>query len=233
MKKLLVAALAGVAFGAMAQETGRVISSVPVVQNVTVQRQVCSNQTVQTQPQTSGMGGLMGALAGAAVGSSIGGGDGRIAATVIGTVGGAILGNNMEQGGSRAQIVQNCTPQAFHENRTVGYDVTYEYAGKQYTVRMPNDPGPTVRLNITPEGTSRPPASGTPLVTAPPIAQAADGTVIAAAPQPVIVQQPLHTVVYPSYAYAPYYWYPPISFSFGYVHRHRHHHGYWRHRHWR
>ena len=237
MKKLLVSALIGLSFGAAAQETGRVISSTPVVQQVTVQRQVCSQQTVQAQPQPSGAGGLMGALAGAALGSSIGGGDGRIAATVIGTVGGALLGNSIEssQAAGRTQLVQNCTPQTFTESRTVGYDVTYEYAGKQYTARMPNDPGPTVQLSVTPVGAGARPSGGSaPLVTAPPIAQA-DGAVVAPAPQPVIVTQPLHTVVYPSYTYAPYYWYPPISFSFGYVHRHRHwhHHGHWRHRHWR
>lgn len=34
----------------------------------------------------------------------------------------------------------------------MGYIVVYEYAGKQYTVQMPNDPGPTIRLQLTPVG---------------------------------------------------------------------------------
>jgi uncharacterized protein YcfJ len=46
--------------------------------------------------------------------------------------------------------VQNCTQQMFYENRTMAYNVVYEFAGKQYTVQMPQDPGPTVRLQITP-----------------------------------------------------------------------------------
>jgi hypothetical protein len=32
----------------------------------------------------------------------------------------------------------------------MAYNVVYEFAGKQYTVQMPQDPGPTVRLQITP-----------------------------------------------------------------------------------
>lgn len=229
MKKLLVAALACGSFGALAQETGRVISSVPVVQQVAVQRQVCSQQTAPVQPQTSGLGGLMGAIAGAAIGSSIGGGDGRIAATLLGTVGGALLGNNIEGSGvPRTTTVQNCTPQTFYENRTVGYDVTYEFAGRQYTARMPHDPGPTVRLQVTPVSDARPAAPAQPLVTAPPISQADPAPL----PTPVVVvpAEPLHTVVYPSYSYVPSsYWYPPIGFSLGYVY---HRHG-GRHRHWR
>lgn len=231
MKKWLVATLVGGSFAALAQDTGRVLSSVPVVQQVAVQRQVCSEQATPVQPQTSGLGGLMGAIAGAAIGSSIGGGDGRIAATMLGTVGGALLGNNIEGGSApRTATVRNCTPQTFHENRTVGYDVTYEYAGRQYVARMPNDPGPTVRLQVTPVSDARPAGQAQPLVTAPPISQAAP----APTPTPVVVvpAEPLHTVVYPSYSYVPAYsWYPPVSFSLGYVwHGGRHGH---RHRHWR
>jgi hypothetical protein len=28
--------------------------------------------------------------------------------------------------------------------------VTYEFAGKQYNVQLPSDPGPTIKLQITP-----------------------------------------------------------------------------------
>ena len=46
--------------------------------------------------------------------------------------------------------VQNCSNQVFYENRTTAYHVVYEFAGKQYSVQMPQDPGPSVRLQITP-----------------------------------------------------------------------------------
>lgn len=42
----------------------------------------------------------------------------------------------------------------FYENRTVAYNVVYEYAGKQYAVQMPNDPGPSIQLQLTPVGMS-------------------------------------------------------------------------------
>jgi uncharacterized protein YcfJ len=32
-----------------------------------------------------------------------------------------------------------------------GYNVTYEFNGKQYNVQLPRDPGPTIKLNVTPE----------------------------------------------------------------------------------
>ena len=54
-KSFLVVALGLVATAALAQETGRVISSVPVIQQVAVNRQVCNPQQVGTQqPQSSG-----------------------------------------------------------------------------------------------------------------------------------------------------------------------------------
>ena len=41
------------------------------------------------------------------------------------------------------------------ETRTIGYKVVYEYAGKQYTTQLAEDPGATVSLQITPAVTSR------------------------------------------------------------------------------
>ena len=93
----------------------------------------------------------MGAIAGGAIGNSVGNGNGRAAATMLGLLGGAILGDKVE-GPANPEVrnVQNCSTQTFYENRTMAYNVVYECAGKQYTVQMPSDPGPTVRLQITP-----------------------------------------------------------------------------------
>lgn len=41
------------------------------------------------------------------------------------------------------------------ETRTIGYKVVYEYAGKQYTTQLAEDPGATVSLQITPAAASR------------------------------------------------------------------------------
>ena len=42
------------------------------------------------------------------------------------------------------------------EKQTIGYKVVYEYAGKQYTTQLPEDPGATVSLQITPAVNGRP-----------------------------------------------------------------------------
>ncbi|MEO8384117.1 MAG: hypothetical protein ABI583_02660 [Betaproteobacteria bacterium] len=41
------------------------------------------------------------------------------------------------------------------DKRTIGYSVVYEYAGKQYTTQLPEDPGATVNLQISPAVASR------------------------------------------------------------------------------
>jgi len=134
-----------------AQEVGKVISSTPIIQQVAVPRQVCNNEQVVTGGQKSGAGAAMGAIAGGAIGNQIGQGSGRAAATMLGLFGGAIMGDKIEGPGTpEVRNVQNCSQQMFYENRTMAYNVVYEYAGKQYTVQMPQDPGPTVRLQITP-----------------------------------------------------------------------------------
>ena len=133
----------------MAQEVGRVISSTPIIQQVAVPRQVCSQQQVAVQKSKSGAGAIMGAIAGGTIGHGLGRDNGL--GTAIGMFGGAILGDKIE-GGPAPEIrqVQSCSTQNFYENRTVSYHVLYEFAGKQYSVQMPQDPGPTVRLQITP-----------------------------------------------------------------------------------
>ena len=148
---LILSGLGTVSFTVLAQESGRVISSTPVIQQVAVPRQVCTNTQVATQGQRSGAGALMGAIAGGTVGNNVGAGSGRTAATMLGVLGGAILGDKVEGAPApEVRTVQSCTNQIFYENRTTGYHVVYEFAGKQYTVQMPTDPGPTVRLQITP-----------------------------------------------------------------------------------
>jgi len=157
----LATALAGVLAAGAAQaqdEQGRVISSTPVVQQVAVPRQVCTDEEISYQERKSGAGALLGALAGGAAGNAIGNGSGRAAATAIGLIGGAVLGNRIEgQPPTRTELVRSCGNQTFYENRTVAYDVVYEYAGRQYRTQMPQDPGRFVRLSVTPVDALPPP----------------------------------------------------------------------------
>ena len=137
----------------LAQEVGTVISARPVVQQVAVPRQVCHTQQVASTSAPSGAGAVVGAIAGGVIGSAFGGGSGHALATALGAVGGAVAGNQIESQ-PQLQTVQNCSTQTYYENRAVYYDVVYEYAGRQYAVQMPQDPGPTVQLQITPVGSA-------------------------------------------------------------------------------
>lgn len=157
MKKILLlstaAAAALMSFNASATDImARVISSTPVVQQVAVPRQVCTNQPVVTSSAPSGAGALLGAVAGGAAGNAIGNGGGRTVATMLGLMGGAILGNNIEGSNSQVQNVQQCTTQTYYENQPSHYNVVYEFQGAQYNVQMPTDPGLYVRLQVTPAG---------------------------------------------------------------------------------
>jgi uncharacterized protein YcfJ len=156
MKKILFLSAALVSSGlCLAQEVGQVVSSTPVMQQVGVPRQVCTTEQVAVQQPKSGAGAIMGAIAGGAMGNAVGGGSGKTAATMLGIVGGAIVGDKVEGGGdSQVRNVQRCSMQTFYENRPVAYNVVYEFAGKQYSVQMPTDPGPTIYLQITPMATN-------------------------------------------------------------------------------
>jgi uncharacterized protein YcfJ len=236
MKKAVLSllGLAAAVSGAqvLAQEQGRVISTTPVIQQVAVPRQVCSNEQVVTQSQQkSGAGALIGGIAGGAMGNAVGNGSGRAAATMIGIFGGAILGNNIEGGrpDTQTQNVQRCTTQTFYENRPTAYNVVYEFNGKQYQVQLPNDPGPFVSLQITPVGSQPAPAAPAAPVIQQPVTQAPVYT------QPVVIESYTTYVPAPVYVHPrPYVHVRPVHVS-PYVyarpapvvirHPHRPHHG--------
>ena len=169
-----------------AQEIGRVISSTPIIQQVAVPRQVCTQSQVVTPGQKSGAGALMGAIAGGAIGNNVGQGFGRDAATMLGLIGGALMGDKVEgTPANEVRQVQNCSNQVFYENRTTAYNVVYEFAGKQYSVQMPQDPGPSVRLQITPM--APPPAAANlpapTFITPPPVGMPYGAPPMGSAPQ--------------------------------------------------
>lgn len=146
----LLALAASAAHSARAQEVGHVTSSTPLYQQVAVPQQHCQSTPVAVPNAPSGAGALMGAIAGAALGSQMGAGNGKTLATMAGMVGGAAYGERIENPGSTLQSQTVCTTRHAYENRLVGYAVTYDYAGKSYSVQWPTDPGPTIALHITP-----------------------------------------------------------------------------------
>jgi uncharacterized protein YcfJ len=191
---------------ASAQEYGRVISSTPVVQQVPVPRQVCNNQPMVVQQAPSGGGAAVGGIVGGVLGNQFGHGSGRAAATLLGALGGAAVGNNLEAANStQLQNVPQCTTQTTYENRTVAYNVAYEYGGKQYHVQMPNDPGPTIALQVTPAATAQAPADNG---YAEPYGQPGQAVGVVVGQPPPVAVYPSYPVYYPSY-------YPPVGVSLG------------------
>ncbi len=191
-KSLLALAAASLSLAAPfahAQDTARVVSSVAIVQQVAVPRQVCTTQQVAVEQPKSGAGSLMGAVAGGAVGNQIGRGDGRTLATIAGVIGGAMLGDRIEgQPAPRVQEQTVCSNQTVYESRTIGYDVTYEYAGRQYRVQTPQDPGPVIRVQVNP---LVPPMQQSPVgVPSRPISAAPEGVVLSSYPAVAVPPPP-------------------------------------------
>lgn len=134
----------------------------PIVRQVRVEtpRRECYDEvrTVQTDPYISdpGVGGrtLLGGIIGGVIGHQFGSGRGRDAATVAGAVIGSSVGYDSARrtAGSREEevVVQRCEVryENQYEERIDGYRVTYEYSGREYTTRMPYDPGERMRVRV-------------------------------------------------------------------------------------
>jgi uncharacterized protein YcfJ len=148
---LLAAATVSFAQSGPANAYGTVISATPVIEQITVPKQICTTTNVQTFQPTGG-GALIGAVVGGALGNQFGRGNGRVAATALGAIGGGILGNQVEaQNGYYVnQPTQQCRTENTLENRTVAQNVLYEYAGQRYAVQMPatGDYRPGARLAL-------------------------------------------------------------------------------------
>ncbi len=211
MKRMYVLAAALLFSGlCAAQEEGLVISTTPVVQKVAVPRQVCTTEQVAVQPPKRGAGAAIGAVAGGIVGNAASHGSG--AATVLGAIGGAVIGDRIEDNPpTELRDVQRCSTQNFYENRTVAYDVEYEYADKRYKVQLPYDPGQTIALRVSPADLGEPGAPPPqPILTVP-----SEPTRVVVVSPPVYYVRP-----FPYYSYHPYYYAPAPRFGYGGGNRH-------------
>lgn len=160
-----LAAVTGLACGnAVAQEQARVLSSIPVSQQVAVPQQFCEDVQVSTGTRTNGTGAVIGAILGGVAGNALGHGghrgprgsyypSTRGPSTVVGAIAGGLIGNAVEGANSQPsyETVRRCTNASGYENRVVAYDVTYEYAGQRYTTRMDHDPGNWMPINVQPQ----------------------------------------------------------------------------------
>ena len=106
--------------------------------------------------------GLLGAVIGGAIGNSLGH---HNTSRNLGTIVGAMLGSSIarditeanhesrSKGPVRLETVEHCKTVYDYEQeeKLVGYDVLYRYNGEQYKVRMPSEPGSSVRIRVNVE----------------------------------------------------------------------------------
>jgi uncharacterized protein YcfJ len=130
----------------------------PIVRQVRIEtpRRECYDDVRyvdERPPQTAGRA-LLGGIIGGVIGHQIGSGRGNDAATVAGAVIGAGIGADSarrEYGSrTREERVERCNVRYEHEyeERIDGYRVTYEYNGREYTTRMPYDPGERIKVRV-------------------------------------------------------------------------------------
>lgn len=163
---------------AAAQERARVFSTVPVMQQVGVPQQFCEDAQVHNGQRSNGTGAILGAVIGGVAGNALGRNQGyagprhgyghrghrhrsgydqgsnRGIATLVGAIAGGVIGNVIESSHSEPsyEAVRRCTNETVYEDRTIGYDVTYEYAGRRYTTRMDYNPGAWMNMDVQPQG---------------------------------------------------------------------------------
>ena len=139
-----------------------------VVRVEPIRRQVRVSEPVrecwqETRPVSNGpfssshIGGtLLGGAIGTVVGNQVGRGRGKDVARVAGALIGGAIGHNVsidrarQRGDETVRGYERCDVRyrdSFVE-RIEGYDVTYEYAGREYLTRMPYDPGERIRVRV-------------------------------------------------------------------------------------
>jgi len=106
---------------------------------------------------------VIGGILGAAIGSQVGGGSARYATAAVGSMVGGMAGrqvydsNRRYRQAPRTGSVTVCDPQSadagdyrdYRDDAQVSaYDVTYEYAGRQYSTRTSYNPGDRIRVRV-------------------------------------------------------------------------------------
>lgn len=166
-KKIVAVALLGVSALASAQQyedRGRVLSAVPEYERINSPSEQCYSD-YESVPSHGGSrdygGSIIGGVTGGLVGAQVGKGNGNTAATAVGAIAGAIIGDRVQNQNRRDTYadreVRKCRVTDRWENRLIGYRVTYEYAGRNYTTFLQQDPGRSLplRVNVEPLASSR------------------------------------------------------------------------------
>jgi uncharacterized protein YcfJ len=141
-------------------DTARVVDSRPV--HARESREECFNprtgsfEELRQQEHTNiGKGAAIGAVAGGVLGHQVDSGGGTAAGAILG----GVLGHQIERRNDRDEQTDldrsRCRVVGERSGDVVGYDVRYEYNGREYVGRFDHDPGSVLRVgrDTQPDGT--------------------------------------------------------------------------------
>lgn len=155
---IAIGAVAVTAIGAIATSDGglnpfgdyaRVVSVEPAFDVKRIPREACHEEMVERQVEPKDekrvAGAVIGATIGGVLGNQVGSGSGRTAATVAGAAAGGYAGSKiqkqMQEGNTESVAQTRCTTVYDVERTPAGFDVTWEFEGRQGVVRMDREPG--------------------------------------------------------------------------------------------
>jgi uncharacterized protein YcfJ len=137
-----------------------VLSSYPIYQTVVLEEPSEQCHIKRTARRHSGQSSSTPAIVGSIIGGALGNAVGskktnkRVGAVVGGVLGYSIgrdLGrqhaNRHGTGYTEREVCETFYTQV-EEQRLMGYDVSYAFAGQTYKTRMDRDPGPTIRVRV-------------------------------------------------------------------------------------
>lgn len=150
------------AAAAVTYDEARVIDSTPIYRVVETSspREECWEEEVARTERRYGNQSATPSILGAVIGGAVGNAVGhhkrnRQVGTVVGAVLGGSIGADIGRNrSSRSDVyyetVEQCRTVYVNEQeeKLVGYDVRYSYNGSQHTVRLPEDPGSTLRVRV-------------------------------------------------------------------------------------
>ena len=128
----------------------RVVSAVPIRETASsAPRQECWTEYSEGSGGNRTAGAVIGGIAGGLIGHQFGSGSGNTAATIAGALGGAAVGNEVARRNDDPRAIERCRTVSDTSERVVGYDVVYRFQGREFTARLPYDPGPELPVNVT------------------------------------------------------------------------------------
>lgn len=135
----------------------KVIASTPIYDTINEPRRECWTETTGHESRSyrsdNSGGAILGAIAGGLLGSTVGKGNGKVAAAAVGAATGAVVGDRWKDGDrryeSRPVQVERCSSHDNYRQVITGYDVRYRFHGREYSTRLPYDPGEFLMLNVS------------------------------------------------------------------------------------